>query len=200
MQRTQAKNKISRSQPISHPSAEPVEILIIRPPQKIEPSGPTHQKTWKNIRNIGSSSPMILSWSTSRGSLHYITSNNITLIDTISLHCVALRCIAYILPCIAWCPCACINPHLSIYQSICPSIHPCMHPSIHPRHTYSSCKMYMRMWHQMLAWYYVCSVVFPFDDNTAPCDMGRKYLCVSCKIVAICTDSPLARNGMENQK
>lgn len=41
LQRTQAKNKISRSQPISHPSAEPVEILIIRPPQKIEPSGPT---------------------------------------------------------------------------------------------------------------------------------------------------------------
>lgn len=51
--------------------------------------------------------------------------------------------------------------HQSAHASIHPCIHPCMHPSIHVTRTV----------------HVKCSVVFPFDDNTAPCDMGRKYLC-----------------------
>ena len=43
---TQAKNKINRV-PTSCPTAEPVEILITRLPQKIEPVGPTHHKHLK---------------------------------------------------------------------------------------------------------------------------------------------------------
>ena len=42
------KIKLTGSQPLAHPTAEPVEILITRLPQKIESVGPTHHKHLKH--------------------------------------------------------------------------------------------------------------------------------------------------------
>ena len=39
------KKKVARAQPMAHRTAEPLEILITRPPQKLKSVYPTHQKT-----------------------------------------------------------------------------------------------------------------------------------------------------------